>query len=354
VKIVDLARGVGGWLTGEGQDSDIVISSRVRIARNVGGFPFPNRASEGQRRELEQFLHCSVMDIALADDMNYVRLDRATETEADVLVERHLISHELAGGEGERGVAFKSDETVSIMVNEEDHLRLQVLQPGLELSRAWSVVSEIDDQIAAGLDYAFDPELGFLTSCPTNVGTGMRVSVMLHLPGLAMARHLEKVFNAMAKIDMIVRGLYGEGTEAVGDLYQISNQKTLGKSEEDIVANLKSVTPQILDYERRVRDAMMEENRRQVEDQVFRAEGILRGAHLISSEETLYLLSRLRLGINSGIISDVDISTVNQLLILTRAAHLQILAGRELEKEERHAVRADYLRHALSVGPRAV
>ena len=354
MKISELARGVGGWLTGEGRDSDIVISSRVRIARNVGGFPFPNRATDGQRRELEQLLHRSVMDTPFADDMNYVRLDRATETEGRVLVERHLISRELADGDGERGVAFKSDETVSIMVNEEDHLRVQVIQPGQELARAWSVASEIDDRIAAGVDYAFDPEFGFLTSCPTNVGTGMRVSVMLHLPGLSMARHLEKVFNAMAKIDMTVRGLYGEGTEAVGDLYQISNQKTLGKSEEDIVANLRSVTPQILDYERRVRDAMMEENRRQIEDQVFRAEGILRGAHLISSEETLYLLSRLRLGINSGIIDDVDISTVNRLLILTRTAHLQILVGRGLEKEERDAMRADYLRHALSVGPRAV
>ncbi len=354
MKIAELARRVGGWLTGEGRESDIVISSRVRIARNVGGFPFPARASEVQRRELEQLLHRSVMDASFADDMSYIRLDRASETEGHVLVERHLISHELARGEGERGVAFRADETASIMVNEEDHLRVQVIQPGLELARAWSIANEIDNQIAAGLDYAFDPDFGFLTSCPTNVGTGMRVSVMLHLPGLTMARHLEKVFNAMAKIDMTVRGLYGEGTEAVGDLYQISNQKTLGKSEDDIVANLSSVTPQILDYERRVRDAMMEENRRQVEDQVFRAEGILRGAHLISSEETLYLLSRLRLGMNLGIISDVDMSTVNRLLILTRAAHLQILVGRELEKEERHAVRADYVRHALSVGPRAV
>ena len=347
MKVAELVQGVGAWLNGAGSDADIVISSRVRIARNVGGFPFLTRASSAQRQELERLLSRTITSAPFAADMTYIRLDTASKLDALTLVERHLISRELATGEGERGVAFSRDETLSIMVNEEDHLRLQSIQPGLEPERAWEAVDRVEETLGRELRFAFEPDFGYLTACPTNVGTGLRASVMLHLPALAMSRHLEKVFNAMAKLDMVVRGLYGEGTEALGDIYQISNQKTLGKPETEIIINLKSISPQIVSYERKVREAMLQESRRQLEDQVFRAAGILRGARLISSEEALHLLSRLRLGVNLGIIKDVDIGTLNRLLILMRPAHVQQMVGRELDKEERDAVRADFLRQQL-------
>jgi len=264
----------------------------------------------------------------------------------EFLVERHLISKEHADSEGARGVALNDEETVSIMVNEEDHLRLQVLKSGFNLGETWELIDEIDDAIDREVDYAFSPELGYLTACPTNVGTGMRASVMLHLPALLFTRQIEKVITAVGKMHLVVRGLYGEGTQYSGSLHQISNQITLGKSEEEILDNIVSTVPQIVRYERRAREMLLSQNRAKLEDRIYRSLGMLKSARTISSSETITLLSHLRLGINLGLI-EMGIGQVNQLFIRALPAHLQKLEGKELEPEERDAARATFIRENL-------
>jgi len=339
---------VGGWMSGGGRDSDVVISSRVRLARNVAGHRFVNRASAEERRELADKLAEAATHLEAAPHMEYFDLTALDDTDRALLVERHLISREHADAEGPRGVAVGADETISIMVNEEDHLRMQVLHGGFELDDAWALMSRIDDEMEQHVPYAFESEYGYLTACPTNIGTGLRVSAMLHLPALAMTRELQRVFNAAAKIDFIVRGLYGEGTQGHGDFFQLSNQKTLGRSEEEVLDNLRVVIPQIVRYERKVRDAMVKEHPRQVADRIGRAYGILCNARMISSEEALHLLSQVRLGVNLGVIHGMDLTAANRLFILTRPAHLQKIEGRDLESNERDMVRADFLRKSLA------
>ena len=344
----ELYERIGQWMTGLGHESDVVISSRVRLARNAAGHRFMSRASLEERRELLGKLRGAVERARILPDMEYFDLEELPELDRQLLVERHLISRELADAEGPRGVAISGDEVISVMMNEEDHLRMQALHGGFELAETSAVMGRLDAAIEKEVPYAFDPAYGYLTACPTNVGTGLRVSAMLHLPALAMTRELQRVFTAAAKIDFIVRGLYGEGTQAQGDFFQVSNQKTLGRAEKEILESLNVVIPQIIRYERKVREAMFREHRRQVEDRIWRALGILRNARVISSEEALHLLSQVRLGVNLGIVGDLDIPTIHKLFVLTRPAHLQKLEGRELKAEERDAVRADFLRKCFA------
>jgi protein arginine kinase len=245
-------------------------------------------------------------------------------------------------------VAVAENETLSIMVNEEDHLRVQVLRSGLQLEEAWDQINKVDDKIEASLDWAFHPRFGYLTACPTNVGTGIRVSVMLHLPALKLTGEIEKVFRAAKDMRLAVRGLYGEGTEATGDFYQISNQTTLGKTEEEIISDFKHlVIPKIIEYEQHARRMLRDDRTTQLDDKVGRAVGILRSARLIASEETLLLLSHLRMGVHLGRVKDIDLQTVNELFLLTQPAHLQKLQGRKLEGDVRRAARADFIRQRL-------
>ena len=236
------------------------------------------------------------------------------------------------------------------MVNEEDHLRIQVMLSGLSLHDVWERINRLDDQLEEQLAYAYSPQLGYLTACPTNVGTGIRVGVMLHLPALVQTKQIDKVFRALQKINLAVRGLYGEGTQAFGDFYQISNQQTLGKSEQELIRILTDVVPQVIQYERTARQALMNERRQHLHDQVSRAYGVLKTAHTISSEETMHLLSSVRMGINLGLIDDLAIATVNELFIQTQPAYLQKIQGIELGVEERNVARASYLRSRLSNG----
>jgi protein arginine kinase len=263
------------------------------------------------------------------------------------LVERQLISRELANSDGPRGVALDDRESVSIMVNEEDHLRLQVMRSGLDLDGAWQDIDRVDDSIEQKASYAYSEEFGYLTACPTNVGTGMRASVMLHLPALGLTKQIEKVFRALQKINLVVRGLYGEGSRASGDFYQISNQVTLGKSESTALTEIREVNQQIIAYERQARTALMRENRQGIQDRVARAFGTLQSATMMTSEETMELLSSVRLGVNLSLIEDLSISTVNELFLHTQPAHLQKLMGAPLDGEERNAARARYLRTRL-------
>ena len=337
----------GEWLKGTGAEADIVISTRIRLARNLATYPFVGRATPRQRAELARLLHKGAMESNVAPGLFYIELADIGDIDRGLLVERHLISREHAEAEGPRGVAVGEGEVVSIMTNEEDHLRMQAIFSGLELQKTWYNISQVDDRLGEAFSYAFSPRYGYLTACPTNVGTGMRVSVMLHLPGLVATRHLDRVFNAVSRIDLVVRGLYGEGTQAFGNFYQISNQKTLGKSEQEIIESLAGVIPEVISYERRVRQALLKESRTELEDQVWRAYSILRAARTISSEETMHLLSQLRLGVDLGLIPDVSVHTINQHFMLTQPCHVQKTAGRVLAPEERNVVRADFLRKHL-------
>ena len=343
----ELSNQTGEWLRGEGPEADIVISTRIRLARNLAAFPFMSRVSDEQRSDLERLLSKRILQADLGDKMMFVSLDDVPDVDRQYLVERHLISREHAEGDGPRGVAIGVSEMISIMTNEEDHLRIQGIRSGFEMDGTWQMVSQIDDLLEGLLSFAFSPRFGYLTACPTNVGTGMRVSVMLHLPAMAITKHLEKVFNAVAKMGLVVRGLYGEGTQAYGDLYQISNQVTLGKGEDEIIGSVASVIPQIAEYERKARRYLMEDRRVELEDRVWRSYGMLCSARTISSEETMHLLSQVRMGVNLDLVDRVPMNTVNQLFVLTLPAHLQKREGRVLESDERNVVRARTVREMI-------
>src|SRR5436190_12432979 len=345
----DLTSRAGEWLRGVGPMSEIVISSRIRLARNIAGQRFLTRMTRHQRQATENKVRETILAAQLAPETLYVDLESAPDVDRQLLVERHLISKQHALSEGARGVAVGESETLSIMVNEEDHLRIQVLRSGLQLEEAWDQINAIDDKLESKLDFAFHARFGYLTACPTNVGTGIRVSVMLHLPALKLTGEIEKVFRAAKDMRLAVRGLYGEGTEATGDFYQISNQTTLGKSEEDNISDFKTtVIPKIIDYEHHARKTLLNDRTSALDDKVYRALGTLRFARVITSEETLQFLSHLRMGINLGRVKEIDIRTINELFLLTQSAHLQKIQGRKLEGDVRRAARADFIRQRLN------
>ena len=349
MKLSDLTTRAGEWLRGNGPMSEVVISSRIRLARNVAGHNFLSKCSRAQRNSLETKVRTALLAGAekFAPGLFYVDLNDAPEIDRQLLVERHLISKPHATAEGARGVAVGAEESVSVMVNEEDHLRIQVFKSGLQLEETWQQINRIDDALEAKLDFAFHPRFGYLTACPTNVGTGIRVSVMLHLPALKLTGEIEKVFRAAKDMKLAVRGLYGEGTEATGDFYQISNQTTLGKVEEDIIQDFKHVViPKIIDYEHHARRSLMSERLTALDDKVHRAVALLRSARMIKSEEVLFLLSHLRMGVNLGRVQGIEIRTINELLLMTQPAHLQKLMGKK-DGEARQAARADFIRKKL-------
>lgn len=337
----------GEWLRGTGAESDIVVSSRIRLARNLVEFPFPPRADAKGRADVESLLREKIASIGCCGSLMYQNVETLSQVDRQFLVERQLISREHSEKEGPRGVAIDSRESISLMINEEDHLRMQVFRSGFALDEAWQAINRLDNEIEENLTFAFSEEFGYLTSCPTNVGTGMRVSVLLHLPALVLTKEIQKVFQAMHKMSLAVRGLYGEGSQAMGDFYQISNQITLGKSEEQLVSTVKRVVPDILEYERRVRQALVKEDRNRLHDQVSRAYGILKSAQTINSEETLQRLSLVRLGINLGLVDKLTIPVVNELFLHSQPAHLQKLREDAGDATDRNAVRAAYLRQRL-------
>ncbi len=348
MELNDLNNTSGEWLRGSGPEADIVISSRIRLARNLADYPFISRASDQDRRDIERRLHEALLGVAKPDELLYVNVQDLEGVDRQFLVERHLISREHAESQGARAVAIDLRETFSLMINEEDHLRIQVMQSGLDLRAVWARINEIDDRIERKVTYAFHERLGYLTACPTNVGTGMRVSVMLHLPALVITRQIDKVFRSLQKISLAVRGLYGEGSQAMGDFYQISNQITLGRGEEELIQQVSDIVPVIIDYERQARQFLIKESQENLHDRVSRAYGILRTAQTISSEETMHLLSSVRMGVNLGLIRDLEIPAVNELFIRTQPAHLQKLAGGELTSSDRNIERARFLRRYLN------
>ena len=340
----------GEWLRGSGPNGEVVISSRVRLARNLAGFPFVGKASPAQRSEILERCREKVLSGMLGEDLLWITLQDCPDTDRELLVERHLISRQHAQEDPAcpRAVAVSRDETFSIMINEEDHLRIQVLRSGMQLGEGLDHVDHIDDSLESCLDFAFSRRFGYLTACPTNVGTGIRVSVMLHLPALMMSRQIEKVRRAAREMHLAVRGMFGEGSEALGDLYQVSNQTTLGKSEQEILSDFEhTVVPQIIAYEQQARQALLRQRSAQLDDKIWRAWGILTHAHVLSSEETLGLLSHLRLGVNLGRIETVDLRSINELFLLSQPAHLQKLSGSPMNALARREARSQLIRRKL-------
>lgn len=339
---------LGEWLRGTGPESDVVISTRIRLARNLANFLFTSRATLQQKADIEARVCDCLAKIEPQRKLHYVSVANLNALDRQFLVERQLISRELANVlEGPRGVAFDDRESVSIMVNEEDHLRLQVMRSGFALEDAWQEIDQVDDLIESRLTYAFSEQFGYLTACPTNVGTGMRASVMLHLPALGITKEIEKVFRSLQKINLVVRGLYGEGSRALGDFFQISNQVTLGKSEQTALSEIREVIQEILKYEKRARATLVAANRQALQDRVARALGTLQSATMMTSEETMELLSAVRLGLHLGMVDDLKPETLNELFIHAQPAHLQKLMREPLDGEARNAARARYLRNRL-------
>ncbi len=347
--IDELTRNRSAWLRADMPMTDIVISSRVRLARNVAGFPFLPKADNVQRREIYRLLREGIDKARVAEGLTFVDLEGVDEVDRQVLVERHLISRQHAESEGSRAVAFSPDQTISLMINEEDHLRMQVLRSGLQLDECWAAISAIDNAVEQYVDFAFHARFGYLTACPTNVGTGIRVSAMLHLPALKLANEMERAFRAAKDMHLAIRGLHGEGTEASGDLYQVSNQTTLGKSEDEIISEFKHlIIPKMVEYEKRARQALQRERSAALDDKIWRAYGLLTHARTVSTEEALFLLSHVRMGVSLGRIESLKLEALNDLFLMIQPAHLQKLAGRRLSGEERSVARADLIRKRLT------
>ncbi|MFH1109848.1 MAG: protein arginine kinase [Planctomycetota bacterium] len=347
--IDDLTKTTGEWLRGGGPMSDIVVSSRIRLARNLAEHPFLTTADAGERTEIYRCLSQAITSTSSGRDDLLVDLETADAIDRNLLVERHLISRQHAAAEGSRGVTVSPNETRAVMINEEDHLRMQGLRSGLQLEELWAEINAVDDALAKDFAFAFDRRLGYLTACPTNVGTGIRVSVMLHLPALRLTKEIERVARAARDLRLAVRGLYGEGTEAIGDLYQVSNQTTLGKSEEAIIHTFsETIIPNIVGYERTARETLARHHESQLDDRIGRAYGVLGNARRISSGETQSLLSPIHMGIQMGRFKAFDLHTLHELFLYTQPAHLQKMQGRSLDEDQRAVARADYIRKRLA------
>ncbi|GAV24372.1 ATP--guanido phosphotransferase [Carboxydothermus islandicus] len=338
------------WMAGTGTDADIVVSSRIRLARNLKDIPFPHLMDEETASYVTKEVEKAVTSRGFKQKFGkteFFKLVTLAPIERQVLVEKHLISPDHADGHPRRAFACTEDERIALMINEEDHIRLQVLLPGLELREAYNIATMVDDKLEEKLFYAFSEKYGYLTACPTNTGTGIRASTMLHLPGLTYTNQIPSLLNNTAKLGLTVRGLYGEGTKARGDLYQVSNQITLGLTEEEIIENVISVTRQIINQERMAREALYRENRYALEDELWRSYGILTSARMISSEEAMNLLSKVRLGVELKILPEIKRSVFNELLVATAPAYLTNLAQRPLDPAERDWERAKIIREKL-------
>ncbi len=338
---------VGAWLGSDGPESDVVVASRVRLARNLANVPFLTRASTADQDLVIRATELALADAGLLEHGRFYEPELLTPEQGQYLLERHLVSPDFARSHARRGLYLTSDETKSLMVNEEDHLRLQVLGSGLALTPCLDQATDFDRQLEARLHIASSPEFGYLTACPTNLGTGLRASVLIHLPALVLTREIEKVLRGAIAIGLNVRGIYGEGTDTRGNFFQISNARTLGQTEPEIVEIVATAARQLIDYERKARAWLMRNLRLETEDKVFRSLGLLRSARLLTSDEAINLLATVRLGICLGIINELDLGLVTRLLVLVRPANLQQHLGQTLDSNGRDERRATFLRELL-------
>lgn|SRR5690625_883042 len=342
---------ISPWMRLDGPDNDIVLSSRIRLARNFDQVPFPIKASEDELLKIRDFFATEFENQSFRsyENLNMISIDDMTAIEKRVLVEKHLISPHLIQQPYGAGAMISKNEQVSVMINEEDHIRIQLYFPGLQLTKALEEAFMFDDWLESKINYAFDETKGYLTSCPTNVGTGMRASVMIHLPALVLTKQINRMLPAINRLGFVVRGIYGEGSEALGNIFQVSNQITLGKSEDDIVEDLESIVSQLIAHERTARYQIMEQSGPRLEDQVYRSFGVLKYSRIIESKEAATCLSNVRLGIDLGIIKDVSRHILNELMTLTQPGFLQHYAKKVLKAEERDILRASLIRERLQL-----
>lgn len=336
------------WMKAQGTNNDIVLSSRIRLARNLKDFPFPDRLTEEKGKDIVKIVEDAFYTSSHTEEAyksKYLWMNDEWTNRS--YFEKHLISQKLLLNYKKAAFIVDKDEVVSLMINEEDHIRLQCITSGYNLEEAYDMANNMDNLLEEKLDYAFDEQLGYLAACPTNVGTGIRASVMLHLPALAMNSDMSKVLNAVTQVGMTIRGLFGEGSKGEGDLYQISNQITLGLSEEEIINNLKAVVNEIIDREQWSREQLLKKHRNELEDKIFRAQGILKSAVLLNSKECLNLISDVRMGVEMGIIKDMSMDTLNYLLVETQPATLQLISNAALSEKDRDFNRARLVRQKL-------
>jgi protein arginine kinase len=348
MKLIDFLTPAHELAGQEGPQDHVVLSSRVRLARNLAKVPFPGRAKKAQRVKTCEAIQ-PVVSAASAMRGGYSEgMGKLKAQDKQLLVERHLISREHAAKSTGSGLVLNKDETLSVMVNEEDHLRMQALLPGLQIKQVWQKIDRFDTSLEKKLDYAFDPTHGYLTACPTNLGTGIRVSAMLHLPGLMLTDQVDQIVKAVTKLGHAVRGLYGEGTEALGHLFQVSNQMTLGESELDIIERIHKVVLQIIEHEENARQTLLQGKPKELFNQIGRAYGVLAHAHIVSSKESMNQLSLMRLGVKLDLFEKLDTSVLDELFLLSQPAHLQQMVGEKLTGEERDVHRSDLLRGHLA------
>lgn len=338
------------WISGKGPSSEIVFSSRIRLARNLFDYPFPPRAKVQDILNVRKRVEEVYSQVSALGQVTFLRMEEIEDLDQQFLLERHLISHEHIGQDKGKALIVSFDEHISIMVNEEDHLRIQLISSGFNLDQAWQMIDRVDDELQSLLGFAFSPSFGYLTSCPTNLGTGLRASCMLHLPALVLTKKINKVLELLSKISFTTRGFFGEGTQALGDFFQISNQISLGVSEKELIANLSGVVNQVKDHELNARDLLMDKHQLSLKDRVWRSWGILKHSHLISTKEALSHLSMLSLGVDLGIMSEIERTRINRLFLLIQPAHLQKIENKNLNDKTRDYIRAGILREELRGG----
>ncbi|MEO0072205.1 MAG: protein arginine kinase [candidate division WOR-3 bacterium] len=357
-----ISRTIPYWLVSGAPFEDIVISSRLRYARNIAGYRFPNLASNEELGEIFEMARAALENTQIpleTEKTEFITVTEFTDLQGEFLLERHLISPDFLKKIKSRekddknkhlstlGVFISNDETISIMVNEEDHLRFQVISAGLEFDKGFSKLNTLDDIFESTLRYAFSPQYGYLTACPTNVGTGFRVSIMAHLPGLVLTKEINQALNTIWQFNCLVRGLYGEGTETRGYFFQISNSITLGQTEQEIMQGIKNIITQLINHEKKARDFLLKTMKTELEDKVYRAYAILRSARLLNSDEALNLLATVRLGVATEILNEVSLTTLNKIMILLKPANLQIFYNQTLNPYERDEKRASLIRTIL-------
>ncbi len=336
-----------GWMVAEGEHADIVLSTRIRLARNLQNHLFPISATFEEAKRVSEVVNQAVDTI---DNQKFTATDMAdlSTLERQILVEKHLVSPQLTDPKKHGSVLLSEDETISIMVNEEDHIRVQCIYPGFQIDQAYKHADQVDSELEKSLDYAFDESFGYLTSCPSNTGTGMRASVMMHLPALTITKQIERIIPAISRLGMIVRGSYGEGSEALGNIYQISNQITLGKSEQEVLKDLESISKRLIAHEKKSRELLLSKSEVHLENRLYRALGTLTHSRILPSAEAAKCLSDVRLGIDLGIIENIDMTILNELMIFMQSGFLQQYAGEELTSDERDILRAQLFRDRLA------
>lgn len=346
-----VADGGLGWLDASGPDSHLVLSTRVRLARNLEARPFPLRSVDSDREQVLQAVQGAAAGAGMMAGSQCIEIAHLSQLQRQLLHERHLVSKELALPDQvtppRPGTALIVGPEAGIMVNEEDHIRLQVMVSGFALPAAWGRVGRLDAELGQRLAFAFHPEFGYLTSCPTNVGTGLRASILIHLPGLVLTKEINKVLHSLGQVGLTFRGLYGEGSEVVGNLFQLSNQTTLGKSESELLDHLAGIVRQVIGYEVRAREVLVRDAPAVIEDKVWRAYGLLRHARSLTFEEAMNLLSAVRLGVGLGLISDVGMYGLNRILVFAQPAHLALAAGPGADPAGLAGRRADFVRRSL-------